>query len=229
MIRFDHLMTEALTVTRIACLGAPLFMLGYGIAHLIDGLDGSYGPGPAWTTGHLLFLVALLLLVGVLFAMRAALPRRRAAAVIAAGAVVVGVMGLLAFIRGVVIDVIVGLHAADRPAMNRLYPHYDTFPGGLPKALTSASDTLGPVCLIVGMLTLSILLTVLPPRRLPLWSPVLAAAGFVAISVDQDLLLLFGLLLLLALAPLARRVPTGGATGRVAADRPGRSDVASTS
>lgn len=218
MIGFDHLMTKAFALTRIACLGAPLFMLGYGIAHLIDGLDGSYGPGPAWTIGHLLFLVALLLLVGALFAMRAALPRRGAAAVIAAGAVAVGVVGLLAFIRGVVIDVIVGLRAADHPAMNRLYPHYDTFPGGLPKGLTTAFDTLGPVCLIVGLLTLSIQLAVLPPRRLRWWSPVLAAAGFVAISVDLDLLLLFGLLLLLALAPLARRVPAGGATGPVSVE-----------
>lgn len=213
MIGLDHLMTKTITLTRIACLGAPLFLLGYGVAHLIDGLDGSYGPGPAWTIGHLLFLVALLLLVGVLFAMRAALPRHRAAAVIATGAVVVGVVGLLAFIRGVVIDLIVGLQADDRPAMNRLYPHYATFPGGLPKGLTSAFDTVGPVCLIVGLLTLSILLAILPPRRLRWWSPVLAAAGFVAISVDLDLLLLFGLLLLLALAPLARRVPAGGAAG----------------
>jgi hypothetical protein len=196
-------MTKALTSTRIACLGAPLLLLGYGIAHLIDGLDGSYGPGPAWTAGHLLFLAALLLLAGVLLAMRAAVPRRGAAAVIAAGAVVVGVLGLLAFIRGVVVDLIVGLQAADHAAMRGLYPHYDTFPGGLPRGLTSAADMLGPVCVIAGLLTLIIQLAVLRPRRLRWWSPVLAAAGFIAISVDLDLLLIFGLLLLLALAPLA--------------------------
>jgi hypothetical protein len=211
MVRFDHLMTKTLTLTRIAYLGAPLFLLAYGVAHLIDGLDGSYGPGPAWTTGHLLFLAALLLLAGVLFAMRAAVPRGRPAAVIAVAALVVGVLGLLAFIRGVVIDLIVGLQAADLQAMNQLYPHYDTFPGGLPERFTSAAATLGPLCLIVGLLTLIIQLAVLPPRRLRWWSPVLAAAGFVAISVNVDLLLLFGLLLLLALAPLARWVPPRGA------------------
>lgn len=205
MVGAYHAMTEAFTVTRIACIGAPLLMLGYGVAHLIDGLDGIYGPGSAWTTGHLLFLVALLLLFGVLLVMRAALPRRGAAAAIGAGAVMVGAVGLLAFIRGVVIDVLVGLQANDRPAMDRLYPHYATFPGGLPRELTSAFDTLGPVCLIVGLLTLSILLAVLPPRRLPWWSPVLAAAGFVVISVNLNLLLLFGVLLLVSFAPLTRR------------------------
>jgi hypothetical protein len=200
-------MRKALTATRLACLGAPLCILAYGVAHLIDGLDGSYGPGLAWTIGHLLFLAALLLLIGVLFVMRAALPRGRAAAVIGPVAVAVGTVGLLVFIRSVVIDLIVGLQAGDRPAMNRLYPHYDTFPGGLPRALTAAFDMVGPICLIAGLLTLSVLLAVLPPRRLPWWSPVLAAAGFVAISVNLDLLPLFGVLLLLALAPLARRVP----------------------
>jgi hypothetical protein len=200
-------------VTRVACLGAPLCILGYGVAHLIDGLDGSFGPGPAWTIGHLLFLVALLLLVGVLFVMRAALPRRRTAAVIAAGALVVGVVGLLVFIRSVVIDLIVGLQADDRLAMDRLYPHYDTFPGGLPKGLTTAFNMLGPLCLIVGLLTLSVMLAVLPPRRLAWWSPLLAAAGFVAVTVDLNLLPLLGVLLLLALAPLAWRVPSGRGTG----------------
>jgi hypothetical protein len=209
----ENLMRNAFTVTRIACLGAPLCIVAYGVAHLIDGLDGSYGPGPAWIIGHLLFLVALLLLVGVLFVMRAALARHRTVALIAAAAVGVGVVGLLVFIRSVVIDLIVGLQAGDHPAMDRLYTRYDTFPGGLPRGLTAAFDAVGPVCLIGGLLTLSVLLAVLPPRRLPWWSPVLAAAGFVAISVNLDLLPLFGVLLLLALAPLARRVPTGRATG----------------
>lgn len=213
MIGLGQPMTKYITLTRIACLGAPLFLLGYGIAHLIDGLDGSYGPGPAWTIGHVLFLVALLLLMGVLFAMRAALPQRGVAAVIAAGAVVVGLVGLVAFVRGVVIDLIVGLQASDHLAMNGLYSHYDTFPGGLPDGLTSAFATLGPACLILGLLTLCVHLAVLPPRRLPWWSPVLAAAGFAAISIDLDLLLLFGVLLLVALAPMARQVPAGGGGG----------------
>jgi hypothetical protein len=104
--------------------------------------------------------------------------------VIAAGAAIAGAVGLLAFIRVVVIDLMVSLQANDRPAMDRLHPHYATFPGGLPNELTSAFGTLGPVCLIVGLATMSILLAVLPPRRLPWCSPVLAAAGFVAISVN---------------------------------------------
>ncbi|GAA5194163.1 hypothetical protein GCM10023322_57920 [Rugosimonospora acidiphila] len=214
-------------MTRIAYLGAPLLLLGYGVAHLIDGLDGSHGPGPAWTIGHLLFLASMLLFVAVLFAMRAALPGGRAARGIAAGAVAVGVVGLIAFIRGIAVDLIVGLRSADRPAMNRLYPHYDSFPGGLPKGLTSALSTLGPVFLMIGLLTLSIQLAALRPRRLRWWSPVLAAAGFAAISAELDLLPLGGLLLLLALAPLARRVPAAGAAGATDAGQPTRAGAAS--
>ncbi len=229
-------------MTRFAFLGAPLFIVGYGIVRLIDGLDGSHGPGPAWTTGHLMFLVALLLFVVVLFALRRAVTaengsgaasglggrRTTPASVTAAVAVAVGVVGLLAFVRTVVVDIIVGLRSADRPAMNRLYPHYDTFPGGLPAGLTSALDTVGPVLLLAALLALTIQLAAPPRRRLRWWSPVLVAAGFAVISADLNLLPLGGLLLLLALAPNARHASAGhgvdaGSTGTARTSLPWRS------
>ena len=46
---------------RFAYIGAPALVTAYGLARLIDGIDGSKGPGPAWTIGHLFFLVALAL------------------------------------------------------------------------------------------------------------------------------------------------------------------------
>jgi hypothetical protein len=53
-----------------AYLLAPAFTLGYGIVRIIDGLDGQYGPGPAWTIGHLAFLAGLAFFVPVLLDLR---------------------------------------------------------------------------------------------------------------------------------------------------------------
>jgi ABC-type Na+ efflux pump permease subunit len=70
-------------MTRFAYLGAPAFMFGYGVTRLIDGLDGSHGPGPAWTLGHLMFLVALLLYGVVAAGLRAEVGRLRPLATVA--------------------------------------------------------------------------------------------------------------------------------------------------
>jgi hypothetical protein len=44
---------------RTAFIAAPLLTFAYGVFRIIDGFDGSRGPGPAWTIGHLAFLGAL--------------------------------------------------------------------------------------------------------------------------------------------------------------------------
>jgi hypothetical protein len=44
-------------------------------------------------------------------------------------------------------------------------------------------------------------------KRLPIWTPVLFLAGFVAVSVNLDLLPFGSLLVLGALTPLVRRPP----------------------
>ncbi|MGW2223240.1 hypothetical protein ACWCSD_50310, partial [Nonomuraea sp. NPDC001684] len=44
---------------RIAFVAAPVLTFAYGVLRILDGLDGSRGPGPAWTTGHLAFIGAL--------------------------------------------------------------------------------------------------------------------------------------------------------------------------
>lgn len=56
---------------KLPILLAPAFLFGYGIVRLIDGIDGVYGPGLAWSIGHLLFLAGFLTFAVVL----ARLPR----------------------------------------------------------------------------------------------------------------------------------------------------------
>ncbi len=187
---------------RFSCLTAPALLLAYGVTRLIDGLDDSYGPGPAWTIGHLFFLAGMVLFGVVLVGLCRQTPRLR---VIAIGAAIVGVVGLLAFVRGIMIDLIVGFRGIDRADMDRIYPRYDGWPGGMPTAFTAVFDNVGPALFIVGLLALTLQLAIVRPRRLPWWSPLLVALGFALITVDLDLMPVAGAVLLLALLPMARR------------------------
>lgn len=192
---------------RLSYLAAPTLLFAYGVAHLIDGLDGSYGPGPAWTIGHACFLAALLLFGVVLFTLRMALApgARRKVATVAA---VAGTAGLLVFVRSILIDLIVGARATDRADMNRIYPQYDRWPAHLPQRLISSLQGIGPALFIIGLLTLTVLLAVTRPRPLPWWSPLLVATGFAAITVNLNLLSVGAAALLAALAPMRRQQAT---------------------
>ncbi|GAA3390761.1 hypothetical protein [Cryptosporangium minutisporangium] len=169
---------------------APVLMLGYGLVRLLDGLDGSHGPGPAWTIGHLLFLAAL-----VYFGLVALDLRRRAPGRIATAALVATLLGLVAFVRVVIVDLIVGFGAADRAEMNVRYDEYET-------VADTVLDPLAPL-FPLGLLVLLILLAV--ARQAPWWSPVLTLGGFAAITAELDLLPVGALLLLGALYPASRR------------------------
>jgi hypothetical protein len=184
-------------MNKIAYLAAPALIAAYGIVRLIDGLDGSHGPGPAWTIGHVLFGIGLLLFVPVLLGLRRALDRGRA---LGTGAVTLGVLGLVAFVRTVVIDLLAGFGSADRAAMSVKYARYDEFPGGLSDGANDLLSALGPSLFGVGLLILLVQHTV--HRRLAWWSPVLGLAGFIVMSVSLDLLPLGALSLLLALVPV---------------------------
>lgn len=59
---------------------------------------------------------------------------------------------------------------------------------------------------LVGLLALAVLLVL--DRRLPVWSPILLAAGFVVITANLDLMPLGGLLLGAAFALAVRTAPT---------------------
>ncbi|MEE6263995.1 hypothetical protein [Plantactinospora sonchi] len=196
-------------------LAAPVLLLGYGLARMIDGIDGSRGPGPAWTIGHLLYLISLGLFGVVLVGLRNALPRYRAAGTVA---VVAGAVGLVAFVRVVVVDIVVGLQAVDRAGMNELFRQYERSPGFLPSGLVGALDTIGPVLFPGSMILLTVLAATVAPRRLRWWSPVLTVVGFALIVVDLDLLPLGAVALVCALLPMtvasAERWPVVAVAGR---------------
>lgn len=180
-------------------LAAPVLLLGYGLARLLDGLDGTRGPGPAWTIGHLLYLASLVLLGVVMLGLRDALPRHRAAGTVT---VVAGFVGLAASIRVVVVDIVVGLRATDRPGMNELFRQYETFPGFLPDGLVRVLDAVGPVFFPAALILLTVLAAAVRPRRLAWWSPVLTVVGFALIVLDLDLLPLGAVALCCALLPM---------------------------
>jgi hypothetical protein len=179
-------------------IAAPLLFVAYGVVRWIDGADGEYGPGPAWTVGHLLFLAAFPLWVAALVQLRRSVGRARRVATVA---VVAGFVGVLAFVRVTVIDLIVGFRAADNADKSRIADGYDRWPGDL--GIYDALYEIGPLLFVLGLLTLTVLLAV--ERRLPAWSPIVVVAGFAAIIADLNLMPLGGALLLIALLPLRAR------------------------
>ncbi|HEU4948236.1 MAG TPA: hypothetical protein VFT31_13885 [Kribbella sp.] len=178
-------------------VAAPLLLLAYGIVRLIDGADGHHGPGAAWTVGHILLLAGFLLYGAVLLGLRRLVVRARG---LATAAVVAGLVGVLAFVRVIVVDLIVGVRADDPAGMDRIGDEYDRWPGNL--GIYDTLYEIGPLLFLAGLLTLAILLT--RARELPVWSPVLLVLGFVVITVNLDLMPLGGALLLAALLPLQR-------------------------
>lgn len=55
---------------KLLAIGGPLFLLAYGLLRLVDGLDGSHGPGWAWNVGHTCFLVAFLMFGALVWKLR---------------------------------------------------------------------------------------------------------------------------------------------------------------
>jgi hypothetical protein len=138
---------------KLGIVAAGLFV-AYGIVRLVDGRDGEHGPGTAWTVGHLLFLVGILLYGVMLVRARGLLRARRG---LGAAAVVVGMVGVAAFVRVFVVDLIVGFRAEDHAAMSRIGDEYERWPGDL--GIYEPLYTVGPLFL-AGLLTLAVLLTV---------------------------------------------------------------------
>jgi len=180
---------------------APALMLAYGIVRLIDGRDGTYGPGPAWTVGHLLFLGALVLYGLVIASLWRQIPvggtaRRVTAGILAGGAAV----GLVAFIRVAVLDIVVGLKAADHAEKSALADKYADVPAILPTAFYE----MAPMLFMLGLTALLVQHAVIARRTAVVLSPVATLLGFVAIAVNLDLLPLGAAFIWLSLLPFAR-------------------------
>jgi hypothetical protein len=183
-------------------VAAPALLFGYGVIRLFDGLDGEYGPGLAWTIGHLLFLSGIVLFGVVIVRLGRLVPATTTARrVTASVAVAIALAGVVAFVRVFVLDLVVGFLAADNAEMHMVRDDIGDFPSILPEAVWD----LGPLLFMVGLLTLTVQLAVLHPRRLAAWSPMMVAVGFLCIMINLNLLPVGAALLALALAPVAWR------------------------
>lgn len=183
-------------LVRTSFLAAPLFLFLYGVAHFFD----AYGPGIAWTVGHVMFLLALLTfgLVIVGLGQRVgtdAVGKRR---VLTNLAMIVGLFGLIVFVRVAVIDVITGLRATDNAAMGAISTQLNAYPS----TTFLPFYNVGPLLFQVGMLILMLQLTILKPRVLQWWSPVLLLGGFLMLGFDLNLLIPGAVLIGLAFLPL---------------------------
>ncbi|MEH1125281.1 hypothetical protein [Micromonospora sp. CPCC 206061] len=175
---------------------APALTTVYGLVRLLDGLDGQYGPGFLWTLGHFAFLVALFLFGFVVLAAR----RMIGGGVVATTAAVAGVAGLVCSIAQIGIDLVVGLAADDKAAMRQMFGDVQDVPG-----VAVAVYGPGPALFYVGLLALVVHLAVV--RAVAVWAPVALLLGIGVAVASHDLLPVAGLLILLALVPLARRAP----------------------
>jgi hypothetical protein len=192
-----------------AFITAPLLVLSYGLIRVVDGFDGSRGPGVAWTTGHLAFLAALALFVPILGRLRVMAGRGRLATV----SMAVALLGIVALTVQFVIDIVVGFLAADHAEMARLSGLVSDVPG-----VEAAVYAGGPSLFYTGMLALFIELAA--RRLVAWWIPVLVLAGSVMPLIDKDLLPVGAVLLLIAFVPVALPLL------RAAADEPAEANVA---
>ncbi|MFF4620617.1 hypothetical protein [Nonomuraea jabiensis] len=189
--------------SRIAFIAAPLLVLAYGVIRILDGLDGSRGPGIAWTTGHLAFMAALVLFVPIFWQMR----RMAGGNALATASAAAGTVGVGALLAQFGIDIVVGFMSADKEAMGVLFDRVQGVPG-----VSAAVYDVVPLLFFAGQLALVVQLAAL--RRVRVWTPVLVLADLVLPFIDKDLIPLGALCLLVSFVPLARQVP---ATSRPAA------------
>ena len=179
---------------RLAYLAAPLLVLAYGALRIIDGLDGVRGPGAAWTLGHSAFLLALAAWVPVTLDLR----RRLGKSAVPTTFTAMTFAGAAALTAQFVIDIAVGLRAADHAAMSEQFQHVQSIPGVMPVVYTA-----GPSLFYIGLSALVIHLALL--KRTKPWTPIVFVAGSILPLLDKDFLPLGAVCLLVALTLL--RVP----------------------
>ncbi|MEU7150166.1 hypothetical protein AB0B15_19340 [Streptomyces sp. NPDC045456] len=181
------------TTAQRSLLFGPLLFGAYGVIRLLDGLDGIRGPGLAWTTGHLCFLVGLFFFAQGFAAMRKAAGSDlwSSAGCWAGGA------GVVALAVQFSVDITTGLMADSHTEMAGLTRAFQSVPG-----VAFAFYLVGPLLFFVGQLLLAGRLAAL--RTLAPWAPVLVLAAALLTFAFMDLIPLGAVLLLLACSPLWR-------------------------
>ncbi|TMR16537.1 hypothetical protein ETD86_24870 [Nonomuraea turkmeniaca] len=180
--------------SRFAFIAAPLLVLAYGVIRILDGLDGSRGPGVAWTTGHLAFIGALVLFVPIFWRLRHMTGRTAVATVSA----VAGTAGIVTLIAQFAIDIVIGFMAADHDAMGPLFDQVQAMPG-----VQLAVYDAGPYLFYVAQLALVVHVAL--RKAVKAWTPVLVLVGLMLPMIDKDLIPVGAIFLLVSFWPLARR------------------------
>ncbi|MBG0827086.1 hypothetical protein HS041_04835 [Planomonospora sp. ID67723] len=185
---------------RFAFVAAPLLVMAYGVIRILDGLDGSRGPGLAWTTGHLAFLAALALFIQIFLEMRRMAGRN----VLSTVSATAGIAGAAAFIAQFAVDIAVGFMAADHAGMGVLFDRVQAVPG-----VSVVVYDGGPLLFFAGQLALVVQLAVI--GRVRFWTPALVLVNLLLPLVDKDLIPVGAVFLLVSFVPLARQAATGPA------------------
>ncbi|MFG1948840.1 hypothetical protein [Nonomuraea sp. NPDC048826] len=193
-VRHDSPVPPPTTLATVSYVAAPLLALVYGVLRIVDGFDGSRGPGAAWTLGHLAFMAGLVLF-GVMFQdMRRLLGGNRAAAVTHA----VGLAGIAFTFAQFAVDVVVGFMADDHEAMGTLFDQVQAVPG-----VSLLVYEAGPILFYVALLAFAVQLAVRGLVR-P-WMPLLVLAQVTLPPISLDLIPVGSLLGVIAFLPLALR------------------------
>ncbi|MGP3959212.1 hypothetical protein ACTWPT_24715 [Nonomuraea sp. 3N208] len=179
---------------RFPFIAAPLLVLAYGVIRILDGLDGSRGPGIAWTTGHLAFIAALVLFVPIFWRLRHMAGRTPPATVSAAA----GTVGIAALVTQFAIDIVIGFMAADHDAMGPLFDQVQAVPG-----VQLAVYDAGPYLFYVAQLALIVHCAL--RKEVKAWTPVLVLVDLMLPMIDKDLIPVGAIFLLVSFWPLARR------------------------
>ena len=178
---------------RTAFVAAPVLTFTYGVIRILDGLDGSRGPGLAWTTGHLAFIGALVFFAMTFHEIRRLAGRGR----LATGLVAAGYIGITTLITQFTIDLVVGFRSADHAAMSVMFDQVQSVPGVQQVVYGS-----GPLLFFVAQIGLVLQLAI--QRRVKAWMPVLVIADVLVPFVEKDLMPLGAACLLISFLALAR-------------------------
>src|SRR5262245_56459018 len=162
---------------RIPFIAAPVLMFAYGVIRILDGLDGERGPGPAWTIGHLVFIVAMVMFLLVFGQLHRLAGRDTLSTV----TLVVAAVGAVALIGQFGVDIVNGFLADDHAQM----AEFSRSVHGNPLVALAVYDV-GPYLFYAGQFVLVLQLAV--TRRIAGWTPVLLVADLVMPLVDKDLI-----------------------------------------
>ncbi|HLL65445.1 MAG TPA: hypothetical protein VK453_06805 [Micromonosporaceae bacterium] len=195
--------TTSTRILRFALLAAaPLWLLGWAIMRV----DGKYGPGPGWTSAHLIWVVAFALFGFASLALFRIVGGNRRD-VPAVGALGVAVLGAVTLVGQMLIDIAVGLGATDKAAMRSRYDDVFAVPG-----VELVLFQVGPSLLFVGLLALVVIATV--RRRVRVTTLALVLLGVAMMVAGRPLPGwlrtvegLGAVSMALALAPLSALVP----------------------